>query len=159
MMQAHRRTLELATAAAVALFGAIIATDSLHHDIGWQANGPGSGYFPFRVGLLLMAASTLLFVQAARSPAGAIFVSGDGFRRSFSVFWPTTALAAAMFVFGCYVPSAIYLTWMMRRHGSYPWGRSAASALVIMALLFVIFEYWFQVPLAKGPIEMAVGLY
>src|SRR5688572_27502321 len=136
MIQAYRRTLELAAAATVAVFGAVIALDSLRHDIGWQANGPGSGYFPFRVGVLLMGASTLLFVQAARSPAGPLFVTGVGFRRSFSVFWPTTALVGAMFAFGCYVPSVIYLTWMMHAHGGYPWARSAVGALVMMTLLF-----------------------
>jgi len=54
---ASRRTLELWTAAAVGVVGAIVIAESLTHDIGWNETGPGSGYFPFRVGVLLMAAA------------------------------------------------------------------------------------------------------
>ena len=32
----------------------VVIAESLTHDIGWNETGPGSGYFPFRVGLLLI---------------------------------------------------------------------------------------------------------
>jgi hypothetical protein len=159
MLQVTRRTAERVTAAAVVLFGGIVAVDSLSHDIGWNANGPGPGYFPFRVGLLLVAASIAIAVQAGRSEAGAIFVRGKEIGRSFSVFWPAAATVGGMFVLGCYVPSLVYLAWMMRVHGRFGWARALPAAAAAITVLFLIFEVWFQVPLAKGPVEAALGLY
>ena len=134
-----RSAAERWTAIGVALLGAIVAGESLTHDIGWNEAGPGPGYFPFRVGLLLVGAAAVLWVQARRA-GEAPFVTRDELLRTGSVFWPTAALAAAMFALGCYVPSAAYLAWMMRRHGGYSWGRSLASGIAVMVCFFVVFD-------------------
>jgi hypothetical protein len=156
---ARRRTLELATAITLSLFGAVVAADSLSHDVRWNENGPAPGYFPFRVGLLLIASSIALFFRAARGSGDDVFVTRDQLRRSVSVFWPTAMAAVAMFGLGCYVPSGAYLAWMLGAHGPYRWPRAVAVAAVMTALLFTVFEWWFQVPLAKGPVEAAFGIY
>ena len=165
---ASRRTLEIWTAVAAGAIGMVVAAESLSHDIGWNETGPGSGYFPFRVGLLLIgvaivrlfqsrAGSTRRSEQEARGPA--TFVTREELGRSLSVFWPTAALVVAMYPLGCYVPSLGYLAWMMRRHGGYHWGKSVAFATAVTVAFFLIFELWFSVPLAKGPLEAALGLY
>jgi putative tricarboxylic transport membrane protein len=157
---ARRRTLEIWTALGVALFGAIVAGESLTHDVGWSATtGPGAGYFPFRIGLLLVGASVVLLLQYARAPAATVFATRDEMRRSLSVFLPAAVLVAAMFPLGCYVPSAAYLAWMMRRHGGCGRLAAIAAGAAVMTVFFVIFDLWFRVPLAKGPIEAALGLY
>jgi putative tricarboxylic transport membrane protein len=167
-----RRTAEIATAVAVALTGAVVVAESLTHDIGWNETGPGSGYFPFRVGLLLIAAAAIQVVQGLREtgpaslenqasgPVGTIsFVTRDELRRSLSVFWPTAALVVAMFPLGCYLPSGVYLAWMMRRHGGHGWLLSAAYGVAVMVAFFLIFDLWFRVPLAKGPLEALFSIY
>ena len=167
---AARRTLETATAVAAGLVGAIVAAESLTHDIGWNETGPGSGYFPFRVGLLLIAAAVVRIVQVRLKPdttqlrlkadaASETFVTRDELRRSLSVFWPTAALVIAMFPLGCYIPSGVYLAWMMRRHGGRGWLVSSMYGAAVMTAFFLIFDVWFRVPLAKGPIEAALGIY
>jgi ABC-type Fe3+-siderophore transport system permease subunit len=156
---ANRRTIERWTAAAIALFGGVVAAESLTHDIGWNDNGPGAGYFPFRVGLLLVAAALVLLLQHRRAAPPSVFVTGDQLRRTLSIFGPTAALVAAMFPLGCYVPSAAYLAWMMRRHGGYTWRRAVVLGVTVMAGFFLVFDLWFRVPLAKGPLEAALGLY
>jgi hypothetical protein len=156
---AGRRSAEFWTAIGVALFGALISAESLTHDIGWNETGPGPGYFPFRVGLLLVVAAVLLVVQSVRSAPRDAFLTSAQRRRVLSVFWPTLALVAAMFPLGCYLPSAAYLSWMMRRHGGYSWLVSAASAIAITVVFYAVFDLWFRVPLAKGPLEAALGLY
>ena len=159
MQQAGRRPLEIVTAVALALAGAVVSAESMTHDIGWNANGPGPGYFPFRIGLLLVAAAFVLAVQGLGVARDDLFVTRDALRRSLSVFLPTLVLVAAMFVLGCYVPSALYLAWMMRRHGGYRWITAVASGAAIMGVFFLVFDLWFRVPLAKGPIEAALGIY
>lgn len=159
MNEPRRRIVEIWTAVAIAAAGAVVAAESLTHDVGWNATGPGPGYFPFRVGLLLIATAVALAVQHARSPVLDRFVTREQLRRTFSVFWPTAGLVAAMFALGCYVPSAAYLAWMMRRHGTYGWARAVLSGLAVMTVFFLVFDVWFRVPLAKGPIESALGVY
>jgi hypothetical protein len=156
---ARRRTVELVAAAAVALLGMVVAGESLRHDIRWDANGPAPGYFPFRIGLLIVAASLAILFKAARGAGSAVFVTDREIQRSFSVFWPTALLGAAMFALGCYVPAVVYLAWMMRAHGRFHWTRAIAAAFLAVAVIFVVFEVWLQVPLAKGPIETAFGIY
>lgn len=159
MKSAGRRTLEICTAAALALFGAIVSAESLTHDIGWNENGPGSGYFPFRIGLLLVGVAAVLAVEHVRSRTLTVFVTREELRRSLSVFLPTLGLVAATFVLGIYVPATVYLAWMMHRHGRYGPARAIATAVAAMALIFLIFDVWFRVPLAKGPVEAMFGIY
>ena len=159
MAHASRRTLEIYTAVTCAGLGAVVVAESLTHDIGWNETGPGSGYFPFRIGVLLIGAAAVLFLQAHRFTRATVFVTGEEFQRTLSVFVPTMALVAAMLVLGCYVPSAVYLAWMMRRHGGHGWLLAAGYGAAVMVTFFLIFDVWFRVPLAKGPIEAALGLY
>jgi putative tricarboxylic transport membrane protein len=167
-----RRTAEIATAGAVALTGAVVVVESFTHDIGWNETGPGSGYFPFRVGLLLIAAAAIQVVQRLRGTGTASikvqasgpvetisFVTREELRRSLSVFWPTAALVVAMFPLGCYLPSGVYLAWMMRRHGGHGWLISAAYGAAVMVAFFLVFDLWFRVPLAKGPLEALFSIY
>ena len=154
---ATRRTLEISTAVAVALVGAVVSLESLTHDIAWNEAGPGSGYFPFRVGLLLIGGAVVQLIRGTRLPPEGgshgigVFVTREELRRSLSVFWPTAALVAAMFLLGSYVPSGLYLAWMLRRHGGRGWLPSIAYGAVVMAIFFLIFDVWFRVPLARGP--------
>lgn len=151
--------MELATAGVIGAIGAVVATNAAFHDIGWSALGPQPGYFPFRIGLLLIVASVLLCVQALRAPDSKSFVERAALRRVLSVFVPTALLAAAMPLLGCYVPTALYLGWMMRRHGNYGWLRTAVTSVAITVAFYAVFELWFLVPLAKGPLEDALGIY
>ena len=157
--------------AAAALVGAIVVAESLTHDIGWNESGPGSGYFPFPRwtaadggGDCASAADSSAW-DACREPRDshasgpAVFVTRDELRRSLSVFWPTAALVVAMFPLGCYVPSGVYLAWMMRRHGGHGWWWSAAYGAAVMVAFFLVFDLWFGVPLAKGPVEAVFRIY
>jgi hypothetical protein len=165
-----RRSAETWTAVAAALIGAVVVSESFTHDIGWNETGPGSGYFPFRVGVLLIGAAVVRLFQvrltafadatAVRKPdSTTAFVTREELGRSFSVLWPTIALVAAMVPLGCYVPSAVYLAWMMRRHGGHSWLLSAGYGAAVAVAFFLVFDLWFRVPLAKGPVEAALGLY
>ena len=92
-------------------------------------------------------------------PSNDDFVTREELRRSLSVFWPTAALVVAMFPLGCYVPSGVYLAWMMRRHGGHGWLLSAAYGAAVMVAFFLVFDLWFRVPLAKGPLEALFSIY
>jgi putative tricarboxylic transport membrane protein len=151
--------MEVAVAASVGAIGAVVAGSAATHNIGWNELGPQPGYFPFRLGVLLMLTAALLCFQAVRARSTAGFVDRDQFRRVLSIFLPTAALAAAIPLLGCYVPMAVYLAAMMHWHGNFTWLRTLVTSLAITVAFYLIFELWFLVPLAKGPIEEALGIY
>lgn len=152
--------MEMATAIGLAAFGGAVIAGSLKLHVGWAAQtGPQSGYFPFRLGVLLCIVSAVLFFQAALSAKG-----GEGFAtreqamRSLAIFVPTVLLVLAMAWGGTYLPTAVYLLFMARRHGSFSWAKAGAVALGAVVALYLLFEMWFQVPLHKGPLEAWLGL-
>jgi hypothetical protein len=156
----ERRSMEMAAAAALAAFGGAVIAGSLALHVGWAAQtGPQSGYFPFRLGVLLCAVSAILFLQAALSAKhGEGFATREQALRSLSIFVPTVLLVLAMTWGGTYAPTALYLLYMARRHGGFGWPKAAAIALVAVIALYVLFELWFGVPLHKGPLEAWLGI-
>ena len=155
---ASRRAVEIGTAATLAVAGGIVSAASLSHDIGWNASGPAAGYFPFRLGVLLALAGIALVIQHLGVRGDAVFATRDDLRRTLSVVFPTAALAVGTMVLGSYVASGLFLIFMMRRHGGRGWWAAAAFGAVSIAVFYVVFDLWFRVPLAKGPLEAALGL-
>lgn len=157
-MALSRRALEVGTAATLGIFAAGVMASSLQLETGWGPTGPQAGYVPLRLGVLLLVVSLLLLVQAARVPGGEPIATREQLARSLSLFVPTVAMAIAMAFVGVYLSGAVYLTYMARKHGGLGWPRAVALGVVTTVLFFLIFELWFGVPLAKGPIEHWLGL-
>ena len=40
-----------------------------------------------------------------------------------------------------------------------PWLAAAGYGAAVMVAFFLIFDLWFRVPLAKGPVEALFGIY
>ena len=62
LVATHR--VEAVVAALLLAFGAVIAVESYRLGAGWTSDGPGAGYFPFYVGLILVIASAGTLVLA-----------------------------------------------------------------------------------------------
>jgi hypothetical protein len=152
---------EIATALVLAGLGAAAMWDSRRLGIGWGAEGPQSGYFPFWIGLVLVAASLGNFALALRArgtaKGGGLFVTWPQLRLVLSVLLPTALYVAAIPFIGLYVASAVLVAWFMIRLGGFRWWVAAASGLATALVAFVVFEEWFLVALPKGPIETWLG--
>ena len=154
------RAVEIATAAIVFLFGAVVAFDSFRLGARWGEDGPQAGYFPFYVGLLICGSSAAILVRALRNAALAAesFVEREQLKMIFVVLVPTVVYVAAIASLGFYVASTIYIAYFMRQLGKYPWIKIAPVSIGVSVAFFLLFEIWFQVPLPKGPLEAALGL-
>lgn len=148
-----RQALELSVAGLISAFAAAIVYASLQLETGWGSTGPEAGYFPLRLGLLLLATGIALTLQAARAPSDEVFASGLQLRRVLSQFIPTVALALAAPFTGFYLAAAVFLSYMAHSHGSFAWRKSIAIGLLAAAVMFAVFEIWFGVPLTRGPLE------
>jgi putative tricarboxylic transport membrane protein len=153
------RTMELVVAGALMALAAVIMWDSWRIGARWGDDGPGAGYFPFRVGVILFAVSAATFFTKLRdaSAAGVPFVERAQLSLVLQVFVPTLVFVALIPFLGIYVAGAIFIAYFMIRLGSYGAHVAAPVALGVPAALFVLFEVWFLVPLPKGPLEAAFG--
>ena len=150
---------ELIVAGLLMGLAALVITDSLRVGIGWADDGPRSGYFPFFIGLLLLAASGSVFVSQLwrwRRPDPA-FARREQLALVIVVFIPMVVYIAAIFATGIYAASALLIGYFMWRYGKYRWRVTVPVAVGVPLVFFLVFERWFLVPLPKGPIEHLLG--
>lgn len=155
----QRRAAETGFALLAAGFGLTVLGGALQHDTGWGAAGPGAGYFPLRIGALLAAVGLVLAIRMALSGPDGTVLDRAAFRRVAGLFIPTALFGIAMPWLGTYLPMALYLLWMARVVGRQGWVPSIALALLAPPAFYFLFEAWLMVPLAKGPIEEALGIW
>jgi len=156
-------TVEAVVGALLLALGVVVMVESRRLGAGWTADGPGSGYFPFYIGLIVSVSSIALLVQAFvdKHRHAAVFVDTVQARRVLSVLLPAIGYVLAIVFLGIYVASAVYIALFIVVLGHYRWARSVAVAVVINALLYAMFELWFKVPLYAGtldPIRSLAGL-
>jgi len=148
---------DVTTAVVLFLLGGVVLIDALRLGIGWGTDGPKSGFFPFWLAVVAMAACAVIAAQAARRPDGGTFLTREQARPVLKVIGPAVGLVLVMQVVGLYVASALYIGLYMRWIGRHPWWLVGALSLAIPLVLFVIFERWFLVPMPKGPLEDWLG--
>ena len=154
-----RKSAELAVAAFFFLIGAIVIYDSVRLGFGWQEiHGPRPGYFPFIIGVIMCVASLVNLVQAMRVKDDKPFVEVGQLKLVLAVLVPTALFALAVTWIGIYVSAVLFIGFFMRWLGKYPWWKVAAVGFGTSAVLYLVFEKWFKVPLPKGPLENLLGL-
>ncbi|MGJ4972332.1 MULTISPECIES: tripartite tricarboxylate transporter TctB family protein [unclassified Bradyrhizobium] len=152
------KAVEAGVTLAIALFGIIVIIGSVKAGINWGAEGPRAGFFPFYVGLLIVAASAMNVRNTLREDDGRVFAEWGQLRQVMSVVVPTAIYVGALPFIGLYLASMIFIAWFMRWLGKYGWLTVAAVAIGMPVVTYLIFERWFMVPLPKGPIEDWLGL-
>jgi len=153
------RSVEIGVALLIFALGAIEMWDSWRLGAGWASDGPQSGYFPFRIGAILCGSSLIILFRAFRDEQAAAknFVPKSQFRQVMHVLLPSLFYVFLIWAIGIYVASILYIGAFMRIIGRYGWGMVCAVPICVMAVLFMMFEVWFLVPLPKGPIEELFG--
>lgn len=146
---------EAAVAAVLLALGIVVIVESRRLGAGWSSDGPGAGYFPFYIGLIMAVSSAVILVQAlfGRGRNTADFIDTVQLKRVLSVLLPAAVYVLAVRFVGLYVASAIYIALFMVVLGKYSWVKSVLAALAVNTLLYCMFELWFKVPLYKGTLD------
>ncbi len=144
------------TAILIILAGAAVIYGSRKLGSGWTSDGPGSGYFPFYIGLIMSISGVGILLQAllAKKKDTEVFVDGEQIKRVLSVLVPAGIYVLVVQFIGLYVSSAIYIALFMVILGKFSWIKSVIAALSVNVLFFMMFEVWFKVPLYKGEYNM-----
>ena len=150
---------EVVVAILLMVFALGVITDSIRVGIGWAEDGPRAGYFPFYIGLLLLLASgtTLISTLLKWKTRDGEFATRSALACVISILIPMVIYVAAISFLGIYLSSALLIGYFMRRHGGFGWPFSIAISVIVPLVFFFVFERWFLVPLAKGPIEQWLG--
>jgi putative tricarboxylic transport membrane protein len=153
------RSVEIGVALFMALLAVIGIAGSLKAGIGWGAEGPKAGFFPFYISLIVLISCGVNLFNALREfNDREIFAEWGQIRQVMSVVIPTTVYVFAVPVLGMYVSSGLLIAVFMKWIGRYSWLMVLAVAICVPMLTFVMFERWFLVPLPKGPLEDWLGL-
>ena len=152
------KTVEAGVTLLIALFGVIVIAGSVKAGINWGAEGPRAGFFPFYVGIIIVAASAVNLWSGLREDDTSLFAEWGQLRQVLSVVIPTAIYVGVMPFTGLYVASIVFIGWFMRWLGKYSWLTVAAVAIGMPVIAYLIFERWFLVPLPKGPLEEWLGL-
>lgn len=155
-----RRAMDAGVAALLLAVGALVAYDSWRIGATWGSDGPRAGYFPFYIGLFLIAASAYTLISTlagGRALGGASFVKRTQFKSVLQILIPAAIYIFAVGWLGIYLASAIYIGAFMYWLGGYSLWKLAPVSVAVPIALFFMFEIWFLVPLPKGPIEAWLG--
>ncbi len=146
---------EAVVAVCILALGALVIYGSRALGSGWTSDGPGSGYFPFYIGVLLCISATGVLYQALFTPQKntEAFVDKEQLKRVLSVFLPALVYVGAIQFLGLYVASAVYIALFMVVLGKFSPAKSVFAALAINVVFFLMFEVWFKVPLFKGSLN------
>jgi hypothetical protein len=152
------RGVEIGVALTMAMFGVVIMIGSLQVGIGWGAEGPRAGFFPFYLGVLIVIASGLNLLTSITIASGKLFAEWGQLKQVLAVVVPTTIYVAIIPYIGIYVSSALLMIVFMIWLGRYGWSLTLSVAFGVTVATYLMFEKWFLVPLPKGPIEELLGL-
>jgi putative tricarboxylic transport membrane protein len=135
-------------------FGAGYALTAARSYTYWGAHGPGSGFFPFWLGLALAVLATLFLVGAVRQPEpGPAWLPDRRGALRFAVVVGTSALFIALVpVLGMTLTTALFLLGLLRLLEGHRWAIALGVAIATAAVNWAIFTWWLSVPFPTGPL-------
>jgi hypothetical protein len=85
------KTVEAGVTLAIALFGVIVIIGSVKAGINWGAEGPRAGFFPFYVGIAIVASSAVNLWNGLHEEDKGLFAEWGQLRQVLSVVVPTAS--------------------------------------------------------------------
>ena len=145
---------EVVVALLIVVLGLVVLQGSWKLGSGWTSDGPGAGYFPFYIGIILCISGAGVAFQALKNKNMEVFVDNEQLKRVLSVLLPALVYVLFIQLIGIYVASVVYIALFMVILGKYSPIKSVITAIAVNALFFMMFEVWFKVPLFKGQIDL-----
>ncbi|MBU3593568.1 tripartite tricarboxylate transporter TctB family protein [Polynucleobacter sp. 71A-WALBACH] len=147
------RMMDIITALLFIVVGLVVMIGSLKLGASWGSDGPEAGYFPFYISLIILLSSTITLYQAAivnKKKKTESFVDKESFKQVMAVLLPAIVFVLGVQLIGIYVSAVIYIAIFMVWLGKYPAWKAIVVSVGVSASLYLMFEYWFQVPLPHG---------
>ena len=145
--------MDIITALLFMMVGLIVMVGSIKLGASWGSDGPEAGYFPFYISLIILLSSAVTLYQAAivnKKKKTESFVDKESFNQVMAVLLPAVVFVLGVQLIGIYVSSVFYIAIFMVWLGKYPLWKAIAVSVGVSVALYLMFEFWFQVPLPHG---------
>jgi putative tricarboxylic transport membrane protein len=144
----------LAIALLLVAIGLLVVVDAVRLGFRWGDNGPESGFFPFWLGVILIACALIelrhVYVEhRKRTPAKPLMAEG-AWKPIAWVLVPAVGMVLATELIGLHLAAALYLGFYMRAVGKIRWSTTVAVTILVPAALYVAFDRLFLVPMPQG---------
>ncbi len=151
--------MELVVAGLLMVVATVVMVDSRRAGAGWGDFGPGAGYFPFYIGVIMFVSSAVTFLVHVftKQPDLSTFVERSQLWLVLQVLVPTAGFVVLTGFLGIYLAAAIFIALFMWWLGRYSIVKAIPVAVAVPIVLFWLFEIMFLIPLPKGPLETALG--
>ena len=118
----------------------------------WTPNGPGSGFLPFWLGLVMAGLAVMLIVRASRQAESgpAWLPGGRALARLVVVIVATTAFIWILPVLGMTLTTALFLVVLLRFLEGHTWTATLGVAVATAAANWLVFIRWLHVPFPPG---------
>ena len=147
------RAMDIITAIVFLAIGLTVMVGSVKLGASWGSDGPEAGYFPFYISLIMMLSSAITLYQAVivnKNKKTESFVEREPFKQVMAVLLPAVVFVLGVQLIGIYVSSVFYIAIFMVWLGKYPLWKAITVAVGVSVALYLMFEFWFQVPLPHG---------
>jgi len=147
------RAMDIITSLLFMVVGLIVMIGSLKLGANWGGDGPEAGYFPFYISLIILLSSSITLYQSVivnKNKKTESFVNKESFKQVMAVLLPAIVFVLGVQLIGIYVSSIVYIATFMIWLGKYPVWKAIAVSVGVSVSLYLMFEFWFQVPLPHG---------
>ena len=147
------RAMDIITALLFIALGLVVVIGSIKLGASWGSDGPEAGYFPFYISLIFIISSSITLYQAVvvdKKKETESFVGKESLKQVLAVLLPAIIFVLGVQLIGIYVASTLYIFIFMVWLGKYPLWKALAVALGVSVALYMMFEFWFQIPLPHG---------
>jgi putative tricarboxylic transport membrane protein len=151
------RTVELIVGVLLAGLALLVIWSNYQLGAGWADDGPEAGYFPLRLGVIILVASIAVIVQATLKNDRSAFIERGQLKLVATVLLPLIVYIGAIGFIGIYVASALFIGIFMMVIGKFHFLKAILVGGGTSLVFFWIFEIAFKVPLPKGPLEHLFG--
>ncbi len=152
---------DIACAAVLFGFGALVLVDSVRLDIGWGMEGPRPGFFPFLMSLGVLVCCVVVIVRAALrrgvAKSDKAFMPRQAIAPVLKTLLPIVGMVVLTELVGLYLAAGIYLAFSMRYIGRHGWPVVVAISVLLPGSLYYLFDKVFLIPMPAGSLRGLLG--
>jgi putative tricarboxylic transport membrane protein len=134
------------------LFAVVTCEESLRLKLG-AVTKPGSGFFPFSAGIVMLVLALAALLQSFRKKAGGEKEAGGASFRWWSIiiiFASVTAFALTLETLGFLINTFLFITIMLKVVQPQPWKTSIIGGLISAVVADLLFNVVFRAQIPAG---------